>query len=369
MGCPPPCLYERAMERLRRGDLLAVLGLVRSVGTLRALDAFQRQTIVGLSRLVACDLTSYNEVSLGKSVFAVIEPACDFLPAGLDILARYGSENPLIAHSLQSGESNARKFSDFITQDDLHRRELYQQLYRRLRVEYQMAFELPARRSVVVGIALSRANRDFLERDRAVLDILQPHLAQTYRNLAFFEGVQQAFAAGGQAIVSLDRSGRVRYASDAARRLLIAYLGNAPNLDRELPEAIRTWVRHELARQEIGDDVPPPADTLVIEGLIGQLVVRFLPAGDLVDDGLLLLEERAVPDSRNLRALGLSPREAEVLTLVSQGKSDAAVADVLVVSQRTVQKHLERIYDKLGVRTRTAAAALAFQQLRPVRDG
>ena len=56
---------------------------------------------------------------------------------------------------------------------------------------------------------------------------------------------------------------------------------------------------------------------------------------------------------------GLSPREAEVLGWVARGKTNAEIAAALFISPQTVRKHLENIFEKLGVRTRTAAAAYA----------
>jgi ATP/maltotriose-dependent transcriptional regulator MalT len=59
---------------------------------------------------------------------------------------------------------------------------------------------------------------------------------------------------------------------------------------------------------------------------------------------------------------GLSSRELEVLSLVAQGLTDAEVGKHLYISHRTVSRHLQSIYNKLGVSTRTAAVALAFDQ-------
>jgi DNA-binding CsgD family transcriptional regulator len=53
----------------------------------------------------------------------------------------------------------------------------------------------------------------------------------------------------------------------------------------------------------------------------------------------------------------LTPREGEVLRWLSIGKTDRDIGDILGISHRTVHKHLQRIYEKLGVETRTAAAA------------
>ena len=58
---------------------------------------------------------------------------------------------------------------------------------------------------------------------------------------------------------------------------------------------------------------------------------------------------------------GLTPREAEVLRLVAEGKSNRGIADELVLSHKTVKRHLDNIFNKLGVSSRTAAAAFALR--------
>lgn len=59
-------------------------------------------------------------------------------------------------------------------------------------------------------------------------------------------------------------------------------------------------------------------------------------------------------------ALGLTRRETEVLQWVAAGKTNAEIGFLLGISSRTVQKHLEHIFEKLGVETRTAAATWAL---------
>lgn len=63
--------------------------------------------------------------------------------------------------------------------------------------------------------------------------------------------------------------------------------------------------------------------------------------------------------SARLEEAALTPREREVLTWVARGKTNRDIADILGMSHRTVNKHLEHIFEKLGVETRAAAAALA----------
>jgi DNA-binding CsgD family transcriptional regulator len=59
--------------------------------------------------------------------------------------------------------------------------------------------------------------------------------------------------------------------------------------------------------------------------------------------------------------LNLSARESEILALVAAGKTNGEIATILAISARTVQKHLEHIFQKLGVETRTAAAIRALE--------
>jgi len=61
------------------------------------------------------------------------------------------------------------------------------------------------------------------------------------------------------------------------------------------------------------------------------------------------------PDAQRLESLDVTPREAEVLQWLAAGKTDREIAALLGCSHRTVQKHLQRLYVKLGVETRTAA--------------
>lgn len=75
---------------------------------------------------------------------------------------------------------------------------------------------------------------------------------------------------------------------------------------------------------------------------------------------------RGMPDFSSftpLIALGLTPKEAEVLLWVAQGKSNAETALILGVGEATVKKHLEHIFEKLGVENRGAASLIAIETL------
>jgi DNA-binding CsgD family transcriptional regulator len=87
------------------------------------------------------------------------------------------------------------------------------------------------------------------------------------------------------------------------------------------------------------------------------LSVRLIP--DSPDDLLVLEEERKTVDCGALQRFGLTPREAEVLHWVTEGKTNRRIGVILHATPRTVDKHLERIYAKLRVNTRMAAAVYA----------
>jgi DNA-binding CsgD family transcriptional regulator len=129
-----------------------------------------------------------------------------------------------------------------------------------------------------------------------------------------------------------------------------------------------------LRRSERGwDDIGAPYERARTRVLIG-LACRAL--GD-ADSATLELESardafaalQAAPDAaradgllqRTEAAHGLTPRELEVLRLVAAGETNKAIAATLVLSERTVDRHLSNIFTKLGISSRTAAAAYAFR--------
>jgi len=65
-----------------------------------------------------------------------------------------------------------------------------------------------------------------------------------------------------------------------------------------------------------------------------------------------------VRDQGKLSALGITPRELEVLELIAQGLSNKEIAERAFVSENTVKTHLSRVFDKLGARRRTQAVQL-----------
>jgi DNA-binding CsgD family transcriptional regulator len=94
-----------------------------------------------------------------------------------------------------------------------------------------------------------------------------------------------------------------------------------------------------------------------------RLVVRFVDEDSEDRHLLLLLEKQAPFSAESLEPLGLTHREAEILLWVTRGKTNEEIASALYISPRTVKKHLEHIYEKLGVGNRAKATIRAQEVL------
>jgi ATP/maltotriose-dependent transcriptional regulator MalT len=116
-------------------------------------------------------------------------------------------------------------------------------------------------------------------------------------------------------------------------------------------EAARTRVLIGLACRAIGD-----AEAAALE--LDAATAAFRELGALPDLERVETLSRETPTPA---AGGLTGREVEVLRLVATGKSNRAIADDLVISSRTVDRHLSNIFDKLGVSSRAAATAWAYE--------
>jgi DNA-binding response OmpR family regulator/DNA-binding CsgD family transcriptional regulator len=163
-----------------------------------------------------------------------------------------------------------------------------------------------------------------------------------------------ALDASGRFLLATDRAGRVLWCTPKARQLLAATTLNAT-----LPVSLI----EQLLRMRRGEPSGPARCLVDIAGR--RLECSFLsPLGP--DELLFRLAETANTDSEQAilqRAFALTSREAEVLLWVSRGKPNRDIGEILNISPRTVNKHLEQIFVKLGVENRAAAAAAAVRTL------
>jgi DNA-binding response OmpR family regulator len=170
---------------------------------------------------------------------------------------------------------------------------------------------------------------------------------------------RNALDAFGYASITVRASdGKLMWQTPLARELLLAYYGTS---SPETPRPVVDWLRRHLAEAE--QQIEPPR--LTAELGARRLTFRLhQQTGD--DDWLIVMRE--VSDTAVIEAMSLSfkltAREAELLYWVVKGKINRDIADIVGASPATVKKHLERIFGKLGVETRTAAAGMAMNRIR-----
>jgi DNA-binding CsgD family transcriptional regulator len=337
---------------LRHSDLQGALGFLHQAGAETGPDPFPAPVLELVRTLVPSDATSWHEWTLdgerSRYEVASVDPARtatvweaytefrhqDPLPGG----GPWPSRPPaLVGRTL--------KMSDFLSDRRFRRLDLYRYVCKPLGIQHVMKLFLPLRDGVARSLVFDRGGRDFSERDRLVVDVLRPHLVQLEER-AQTRRLAAALAAGSELpgeLIVLNAANRVELATTRARKLLHRY---APGREgARLPPIVEDWLRED-------------GDRLALERGANRLVIRRVNGPEPT---LVLTEE---PVRKPMPGI-LTPREQEILALVGEGKSNAEIAAELWIALGTVRSHLEHIYAKLGVRSRTAALARARELSRP----
>jgi DNA-binding CsgD family transcriptional regulator len=321
------------MAALARGDAERLLRLVAEAGSVGGDEPFTEEFLLELGRLVPADLVSYSEVDRvqERHLYELSRPG-DGVDASPDDDQVYWElvtkEHPICVRHAQ-GFFGALKVSDFLTQRQLHRTRLYDIWFRRFGCEHTLSVGIPSQLCHTKTFIFDRERGDFSERDRLVLDLLQPHLDQLWRAArtrrllaAALAGLDQAKAGESRGVLLVSARDELDYVSEPARRLLSEFAAHA---------ALAEWL-------EAG--CPRP----LVHHFGGRRLIV-----ERVGDALLLEETRD--------HLSLTAREREVLAWVARGKTNPEIARILWLAPSTVSKHLANLYAKLGVKTRTAAVA------------
>jgi DNA-binding NarL/FixJ family response regulator len=172
-------------------------------------------------------------------------------------------------------------------------------------------------------------------------------LATHVRNARVARMAREALDVGGHGVLVIDARGRIAWRSPQAQRWLSEFFADGGEA-RTL-----AWLQHGDAAVRIERAADGRTLTARRLGEVG------------FGDTMWLLSERASGSGEGTRlaSAALTPRETEVLSWIAKGKTNRDVADILGMSPRTVNKHLEHVFEKLGVETRAAAAALASREL------
>jgi DNA-binding NarL/FixJ family response regulator len=183
---------------------------------------------------------------------------------------------------------------------------------------------------------------------------LRVHLA----NARMAHGARTALDASGRYLLAADAAGRLSWTTPQAAKLLASAFEDFVSETWRLPPDVQNWLRHRSGASPGASDVFDIASA--------SRTLRLFYMGQIgPEEFLLRLTESAGRQEETVLRdkLALTHREAEVLLWTARGKSNRDIGEILILSPRTVNKHLEQIFAKLGVENRTAASAIAMQTL------
>jgi len=183
---------------------------------------------------------------------------------------------------------------------------------------------------------------------KALIARIRAHLV----NSRIAAGARQALDTLGQHSLAVDAEGNILWSTPNTHSLLAGFGADQQWISSTLPSYLAPWLSLEATQP------------LRIEDLSQPLLIKTMDS-QYADEWLLVIELANKPKEEDLlrEKFELTPRESEVLTWISRGKTNQEIAMILDFSPRTVNKHLEQIFRKLGVENRTTAAAVSLKYL------
>lgn len=342
------CRTLRPVRALSERDAAAVLAVTAELGALDEPDPFPPRLIGRLSRLLGCFEGFYCELDRGARTRVCQTSWSDGAEASVGLLTdpdapywRLRHSHPVCAYRERSSDwTTARMVVDFMSLAGFRRTEIWDEVYRDEHMTDWLDVGIRPTGLHTRMFIFTRARGCFDERDRLVLDLLQPHLQQRLDRVQVAADAVDALvvleAAAGddpRHVVLCSGHGVIEFASAASRGLLARYVAGA---NGRLPEPIAA----RLLRGE---------SFVTAERDGRRLTLRAVRSAGLL---VVLLGEEDV------RLARLTFRQRMILEHVARGQTDAEVSAELGIAPATVNKHLEQIYTRLGVHTRTAASAI-----------
>jgi DNA-binding NarL/FixJ family response regulator len=181
---------------------------------------------------------------------------------------------------------------------------------------------------------------------------IRVHLA----NARMTRSARAALDVSGRYLLAVNNQGQLLWETPQARKLLSDMLGDGYEDRLMLPESTSQWL--DLMRK---GKSAAKTTTIAPFSYNEQLRLQYMGALGPNEHLLRLVKDTSGDTPSEFSSdLGLTTREGEVLSWLSKGKTNRDIAQILGLSPRTIDKHLEQIYAKLGVENRIAAATIAM---------
>lgn len=202
--------------------------------------------------------------------------------------------------------------------------------------------------------ALGSGGVDYLTKPINI-DELRARIGVHLRNARSAQSARVALDAAGRHLLAVKGDGNIHWSTPQATRLVNAAMGSDDGMDTVIA-TIANWMK---------DRAPTARDATIAVAHGGQDVLQLAFLGTIgPDEYLFRLTASQRADDQVLRQrFALTHRESEVLLWIAKGKANRDIGEILGLSARTVNKHLEQIYVKLGVENRASAAVKAAHVL------
>jgi DNA-binding CsgD family transcriptional regulator len=347
------------MGKLSQIDYQKVLRCLRDIYSLADSEQFPQRLLEAVSRVVRAKSIAFTEVDpvLQRSTgcFYPHEP----FEKVAEPFQRNIQDHPVIRYAERTRDGSAKAISDFLTAKQFRATGLYREVFEPRGLLDQLSIGMVGSAGLMIGISFNRARTGFSRRDRDVLNLLRPHVLQAYLNCRARHGIDSRNNERQRNIIEqlplglicVDANGRIAWSTAAAEQMLQNHYSDAADSIHGLPDAVRHWLKRVSSADDKNGEIAPQ---LVSRRPGFELRLRFCPLSD--GRTILLLQEPPIANEAPLVAeFGFTKREQQVAQRIVNGDSVSDVSGSLTMSPRTVQKHLERIFRKLGVNNLAAA--------------
>ena len=216
-----------------------------------------------------------------------------------------------------------------------------------------------------VVAAFEAGGTDYVTKPIRINEVLVRMLSQLQTSRKVTQARSALDAFGQAAIAITPRNGRIIWQTPLSRDWLKTYfaeeMGSSSLVELITPPTVFEWITTAYQADPSGSTLEPLT-------IIKSAKRLTLSPGDVSSEEQWMIVLQEESDSAQIEALmhifKLTKRESEVLYWTTKGKTSRDIGDILGSSSRTVNKHLEHVFIKLGVETRTAAASLAMSKLR-----
>ena len=347
------------MKYLSQKDWRLLNGAVEKLNSDFDPQTLTARTLAAASMVIAADSVVFTGISYSDEYSGMAWDNAEALSSSdMQIFADYLHEHPLFGTLNVERRVETLKITDLVSRQEFYRTTLYNELYRRMKIANQLITPLLISDDFFVACAINTSRAEFSERDRRMLTMLAPHLASAIRNAFAYNRLSGALDTQACGIVALGSNGKPVFISEYARRLFEKYFAGEKCAADALPPTLSGWIGKINLSVETNESPAP----LKIAAQNDEMTAR-LAFNRQTGERTLLLEEKRAATPQSFAVLGLTPRESEILFWITQGKTDDVIGLFCGISPRTVQKHVENIFKKLGVESRTAAMLRSLEAL------